>query len=151
MSALKDQVMDQVKLAMKAGDKQRLAALRLMSAAVKQVEIDTRAVLSDAEVMSIFEKMKKQRKDSIEQYKAAQRDDLIAQEQYEIDVISEFLPTPFTQEELENLVRQAVDETQATVVLDTGKVMEWLAPHIAGRASSKDVGAAIRKLLTQQA
>jgi uncharacterized protein YqeY len=141
MNTLKNRVMDEVKLAMKAGDKSRLATLRLMAAAVKQIEIDTRAELNDSDIM------KKQRKDSIEQYINAQRDDLVAQEQYEITIINEFLPTPLSQEELQSLVKDAVNHTQAVVVADIGKVMEWLQPRIAGRASSKDVGALIRKLL----
>jgi len=147
MNTLKNRVMDEVKLAMKAGDKSRLATLRLMAAAVKQIEIDTRAELNDSDIMTVFEKMKKQRKDSIEQYINAQRDDLVAQEQYEITIINEFLPTPLSQEELQSLVKDAVNHTQAVVVADIGKVMEWLQPRIAGRASSKDVGALIRKLL----
>jgi uncharacterized protein YqeY len=148
MSALKNSVMDHVKVAMKAGDKSRLAVLRLISAAIKQVEIDNRCELADDAIMTILEKMKKQRKDSIEQYVNAQREDLVAQEQYEIDVINEFLPTPLNAEELEALVQQAIKETEAKVVADIGKVMEWLQPHIAGRASSKDVGALIRKNLS---
>lgn len=140
--------MDEIKLAMKAGDKPRLATLRLMSAALKQVEIDTRSELADSEIMAILEKMKKQRKDSIEQYITAGRNDLVAQEESEIEIIKEFLPTPFEPAALQLLVEQAIAETLATSVSDTGKVMDWLQPKIAGRASSKDVGALIRKILS---
>jgi uncharacterized protein YqeY len=148
MTTLKTRVMDEIKLAMKAGDKPRLATLRLMSAALKQVEIDTRSELADSEIMAILEKMKKQRKDSIEQYITAGRNDLVAQEESEIEIIKEFLPTPFEPAALQLLVEQAIAETLATSVSDTGKVMDWLQPKIAGRASSKDVGALIRKILS---
>lgn len=148
MTTLKTRVMDEIKLAMKAGDKPRLATLRLMSAALKQVEIDTRSELADSEIMVILEKMKKQRKDSIEQYITAGRNDLVAQEESEIEIIKEFLPTPFEPAALQLLVEQAIAETLATSVSDTGKVMDWLQPKIAGRASSKDVGALIRKILS---
>lgn len=148
MSTLKANLMDQIKTSMKAGDKSKLAALRLISAAVKQEEVDTRAELDDASIIKILEKMKKQRTDSIEQYTKAQREDLVAQESYEISVIGEFLPAQLTQEELHILVQDAINAVGAKAVSDISKVMEILKPAIAGKASAKDVGELIRKLMT---
>jgi uncharacterized protein len=147
MSELKPELLSQVKIAMKSGDKTRLAALRLISAAVKQIEIDQRKDLTDPEIMTVLEKMKKQRADSIEQYTKAERQDLLEQEEFEVRVINEFLPTPFSLQELEAVVKEAIAATEAVKISDMKKVMEHLKPLVAGRASSKDLSEVARKLL----
>lgn len=144
---IKSDLMQHIKTAMKEGDKPRLAALRAISAEIKQVEVDERADIDSERFIKLLEKMKKQRQDSIAQYRDAGREDLVAQEEGEIAVIAQFLPEPLTQEELQKLVAQAVVETGAKTVKDIGAVMGWLQPKTFGRASSKDIGALIRQSL----
>lgn len=144
---LKERLMQEIKLAMKNADKTRLSVLRLVSAELKQIEVDERCVLDYARIVKILQNMKKQRQDSLLQYQKADRADLAAQEDFEISVINEFLPEPFSHEELSSLVQQAIREVSAQVVSDIPKIMAWLEPHIEGRASSKELGAVIRKEL----
>jgi uncharacterized protein YqeY len=138
MSEIKHRVTDAVKSAMKSGDKTRLGTLRLISAAIKQVEVDERRELSDADLLGILGKMVKQRRESIAQYEAAGRSELAEREQAEIAVISEFLPQPLAQSELEAMVDEAVAETGAQSVRDMGAVMALLRDRVRGRA---DMGA----------
>jgi uncharacterized protein YqeY len=144
---LKERLMQEVKLAMKNADKARLSALRMISAEFKQIEVDERCTLDEDRMIKILQGMKNQRVESSSQYHKAGRDDLSAQENFECSVISEFLPEPLTGEAIATLVAQAVLETEAKVMSDISRVMEWLTPHIRGRASTKDVGSAIRKEL----
>lgn len=144
---LKQRLMQEVKSAMKNADKPRLSVLRMMSAEFKQVEIDERITLDPARMIKILQAMKNQRTESFSQYQKAGREDLMAQEEYESCIISEFLPEPLSQEAIITLVRQALKDTEAKAVSDIAKVMAWLAPHIQGRASSKEVGVVIRKEL----
>jgi len=117
----------------------------MISAEFKQIEVDERCTLDVARMVKILQGMKNQRGESYSQYHKAGREDLAAQENFEATVIGEFLPEPLTIEAIAALVRQAVQETGAKAVSDISRVMEWLNPHIQGRASSKDVGAVIRK------
>ncbi len=144
---LKERLMQEVKLAMKNADKSRLSALRMISAEFKQIEVDERCTLDEERMIKILQGMKNQRVESSSQYHRAGREDLSAQENFECSIISEFLPEPLTAEAIATLVSQAISETEAQVISDVSRVMEWLAPHIRGRASTKDVGAAIRKEL----
>jgi uncharacterized protein YqeY len=144
---LKERLMQEVKLAMKNADKSRLSVLRMITAEFKQVEIDERSTLDDARMIKIMQGMKNQRVESASLYQKAGREDLVAQENYELSIISSFLPEPLSQEDLVALVRQALSETEAKAVSDIAKVMQWLNPHIQGRASSKEVGVIIRKEL----
>lgn len=144
---LKSQLMQHIKTAMKEGAKSRLAALRSINSEIKQVEVDERCVVDEERFIKILEKMKKQRQDSITQYRDAGRDDLVEQEEAELNVIAEFLPEPLSPEALADLVKQAIAETEAQSVKDIGKVMGWLQPKTFGRASSKDIGALIRQSL----
>lgn len=145
MSELRARIMDDVKSAMRARDKVRLATLRLVTAAFKQREVDERIDLTDQHVLEILTKLVKQRQDSIDQYSAAERHDLVEQEQIEQTLISEYLPAQLGAEELAGLLRQAVSETGASSIKDMGKVMAWLKPKVQGRAA---MGALSREVKT---
>ena len=138
MSELKARITDDMKTALKGGDKPRLATIRLILAALKQREVDERIVLDDAQVLHVLEKMLKQRRDSVAQYEAAKREDLAGQERYEIGVIEGYLPTQLTDAELDALVAQCVASAGATSPRDMGKVMALLKERATGRA---DMGA----------
>ncbi len=134
---LKQQLTDAMKAAMKGGDKSRLGVVRLMLAAIKQREVDERIELDDSQVLAVLDKMVKQRRDSIQQYGDAGRDDLAAQESAEIEVIQEFLPEAMSEAEIAALVDAAISETGAESMRDMGKVMGIVKPQVQGRA---DVG-----------
>ncbi len=147
MSETRQRVLDDIKTAMKAGDKPRLATLRLMSAAIKQKEVDERIELDEPAVIVIFDKLLKQRRESITQYSAAGRDDLVAQEQSEVDLIKTYLPAALTETEINNIVDAAVNETSAASVKDMGKVMGLVKPKLQGRADMSIVSKMIRDRL----
>ena len=142
-SALKDRIQDAMKTAMKSGDKERLAVIRLIMSALKQIEVDERIELDDSRVLSVLDKMVKQRRESISQFKSGGRDDLVDKEQAEIDVITEFLPQALTAEEIETIINRAISDTGASSMKDMGKVMGLVKPQITGRA---DVGAVSQKI-----
>lgn len=144
---LKQQITDRVKQAMKAGEKDRLKVLRMLTAAIKQKEIDERIELDDAQVLAILDKQVKQRRESIEQYRAGNRSDLAEAEQAEIDVLGEFLPEPLSEDELAALIDRAIADTGASAMADMGKVMGQLKPKVQGRADMKQVSAAVREKL----
>jgi len=146
-SALKARIMDEMKTAMKAGDKLRLAVIRLIQAALKQKEVDERITLSDADVIAVLDKMSKQRRESIEQYKAAGRDDLEQQEAFELEVIQTYLPIPLTDSEIEALIADAIASTGASSVREMGAVMGKLRPELQGRADMTQVSARIKTAL----
>lgn len=133
-SELKTRINDDVKSAMRAKEKDRLGALRLITAAIKQKEVDERVELDDAGVLAVLEKMVKQRKDSIEQYTKAARDDLIAKEQYELDLIQSYLPEQMSEAEIEAVVAEAISATGASEMKDMGKVMGVVKPRVQGKA-----------------
>jgi uncharacterized protein YqeY len=142
-SDLKTRISDATKAAMKARDKERLATLRLINADIKRVEVDERRDLSDQDVVAILTKMLKQRQDSLSQYESAGRDDLAAQERFEIGIVQEFLPEPLGDDELDGLIEAAIQESGAESMRDMGKVMGILKPQIEGRA---DMGAVSGKV-----
>ncbi|BEE07959.1 GatB/YqeY domain-containing protein [Aeromonas dhakensis] len=146
--SLKDQLKDQQKLAMLAKDKQRLGAIRLLMAEIKQREVDTRVELDDQDILAVVTKMVKQRRDSISQFEAAGRQDLADKESAEIVVLQEFLPQQLTAAEIAALIEQAIAESGAAVMADMGKVMAVLKPKIQGRA---DVGAVSAQVKTRLA
>ncbi|KTC86165.1 Yqey-like protein [Legionella drozanskii LLAP-1] len=133
---------------MRAREKQKLDTLRLITAAVKQVEIDERIVVDDERMLIILDKLAKQRKESIAQFEAAGRDDLVAQEQYELGVIGHYLPAPLSDEEIEALVAQAFTESGAAKMSDMGKVMAILKPQLQGRADMSKVSLLIKAKLS---
>ncbi len=148
MSDLQKQIQAVVISTMKSGDKARLAVIRLITAAMKQIEIDERIELDDARVIAILDKMVKQRRESIAQFKTAARDDLVKQESYEIDIIQEFLPQALSKEEVEDIVNQAIEQTGATSIKDMGKVMGLVKPQIIGRADMGEISGRIKSLLS---
>lgn len=133
-SELKTRIIEDVKSAMRAREKDRLGTLRLITAAIKQKEVDERIELDDTAVLAVLEKMVKQRKDSIEQFTKAARDDLIAQEQFELKLIRTYLPEQMSEAEIEAIVTEAVAATGATEMKDMGKVMGQVKPKVAGKA-----------------
>lgn len=139
MPALKDQITDAMKAAMRAKDKERLGVLRLILSECKRIEVDERIELSDERVLAILDKMTKQRRDSARQYRDADRPELAEQEDYEISVISDFLPESLTDDELAAIIEQAIADSGAEGPRDMGKVMGLVKPQIQGRA---DMGAA---------
>ena len=138
MSDLKLRIGETTKAAMKARDRDRVAALRLVNAEIKRIEVDERRDLTDDDVLTILNRMLKQRHDSLGQFEAAGREDLAEKERYEIGVIREFMPEPLSAEALAALVDEAVASTGATEMKDMGKVMGALKPKVQGRA---DMGA----------
>jgi len=147
LNTLKGQIQEDVKSAMRARDQKRLTALRLITAAIKQVEIDKRIDMDDQAVLAVLDKMVKQRRDSLEQYQNAGRDDLAAQEQFELELISVYLPEALADEELAVLIKQAVTDTGASSIRDMGTVMNKLREQVQGRADMKAVSNAVKAQL----
>lgn len=147
MSDIVKQVKDAVKAAMRAKEKPRLNALRLITAEFKKVEVDERIEVDDARALTILDKMAKQRRDSITQYQQAGRDELVAVEQYEIDVLTEFLPAALTADELASLVADAVAQSGAAGMQDMGKVMGILKPQVQGRADMAQISQLVKAQL----
>ena len=139
--SLKGTITDDMKSAMKAGDKDRLKVVRLMLAAIKQIEIDTRSELDDAGVLGVLDKMVKQRRDSVEQFAKGGREDLVAIEEAEIEVLETYLPAKMDDAELDTLIDEAIAATSAESIRDMGKVMGAIKGKAAGRANMGAVGA----------
>ncbi len=140
---LKVRITTEMKAAMRAKDKPRLGTIRLIQAEIKRIEVDERIELDDTRVLAILDKMSKQRRDSLSQFKDAGRDDLAEQEQIELDVIAEFLPAALTDDELLALIDRAVADSGAQAMSDMGKVMAILKPLVQGRA---DMGAVSKQI-----
>jgi uncharacterized protein len=149
MDALIDRIKDDMKASMKSGDKARLGVIRLILAAIKQVEVDERITLDDARALQVLDKMVKQRRESIRQFNDAGRLDLTDIEEAELLVIQDFLPTALTETEIDSLIQTAVAESGATSVKDMGKVMALLKAKAQGRADMAVVGAKIKAALAR--
>ncbi len=145
---IKEQLNNDIKDAMRAKDKNLLTTLRLISAAVKQIEVDERIEVTEERMLVILDKMTKQRKESIAQYEKANRDDLVAQERYELEIIAKYLPEPLSAAEVEQLVIDAISTTGATKIADMGKVMAQLKTKLQGRADMSQVSALIKARLS---
>ena len=145
--SLKDRIQQAVKDAMRGGEKRRLGVVRLITAAIKQREVDERIELDDEQVVAVLDKMAKQRRESLEQYEKAGREDLAEQETYELTVIQEFLPEPLSDDEIDAMIASAVAETGASSIKDMGKVMGILKPQLQGRADMGAVSARIKSRL----
>jgi hypothetical protein len=145
--SLKSRITDDMKVAMKAKEAQRLSAIRLLLAAIKQREVDERKDLSDGEVAVVIEKMIKQRRDSIAQFQAANRKDLVDVETFELNLLSGYLPKQMTDAEIAEEVSAAVAQTGAKGVADMGKVMGMLKSKLAGRADLGKVSAMVKAKL----
>ena len=148
MSDLQKQIQTAAITAMKSGEKERLKVIRLITSSMKQIEIDERIELDDARVIAVLDKMVKQRRESIAQFKTAGRDDLITQECFEIDIIQEYLPQALSEDEVTDIVNQAIEKTGASSIKDMGKVMGLVRPQIIGRADMGEVSGRIKAQLS---
>lgn len=146
-SELKPRLESSVKDAMRAREKQRLGVLRLVMSELKRVEVDERIELDDDRIIAILDKMTKQRKDSLTQYLDADRQDLAAQEQYELDLLQEFLPAALDDTAIAALIDAAIAETDASSMKDMGKVMAVLKPQVQGRADVGKLSATVKAKL----
>ena len=149
MSELKYQINEDVKAAMRSKEKERLAALRLITAAVKQREVDERTSLDDDQVTAVLNKMAKQHRDSIEQYTSAGRTDLVEKEQFELDIILDYLPQPLEVAEINARIDEVIAATGAASLKDMGKVMGQLKSVLQGRADMSQVSALVKARLSQ--
>ncbi len=145
--SLKQRFTDDMKAAMKAGEKERLGTIRLVNAAIKQKEVDERIELDDAQVLAILEKMMKQRKDSVSQFEAANREDLAAIERAEMAIIEQYLPAKLGESEVLAAIEAAVAEVGASGPSDMGKVMGVIKPKLAGLADMGEVSKLIKQRL----
>jgi uncharacterized protein YqeY len=146
--SLKARIQEDMKAAMRSGDKDRLGVIRMILAGVKQREVDERIVLEDAQVLALLEKMVKQRRDSIAQFRSGGRDDLVVKETAELAVVESYLPAALSEPELEALITEAVAATGANSVKDMGKVMAAVKAKAAGRADMAAVSARIKQKLS---
>jgi uncharacterized protein YqeY len=145
--SLKARIQEDVKNAMRAQQREQLAVLRLVTAAIKQKEVDERVDLDDSQVLAVLDKMIKQRRESLEQYQGAGRDDLAAQEKFELDLIQTYLPEQLGEEELAELISKTIDELGASSIRDMGPVMNALRGEVQGRADMKAVSQAVKSQL----
>jgi len=145
--SLKGQITDDMKSALKAGEKDRLKVVRLIMAAIKQIEVDKRIELDDADVLSVLDKMVKQRRDSVEQFEKGNRQDLADIEIAEIAVLETYLPEQLSNEELDAMIDEAISSTGAESIRDMGKVMGQIKGKAAGRADMGAVGAKVKARL----
>jgi uncharacterized protein YqeY len=145
--SLKERIFEDVKAAMRAQERDRLGVLRMLTAAIKQREVDERIELDDTEVLAVLDKMCKQRRESLEQFQAAGREDLAHKEGYELGVLQSYMPEPLDPDELDELIRKTIDELGAESMRDMGPVMNALRDQVQGRADMKAVSQAVRDQL----
>lgn len=144
---IKDQILNDLKDAMRARDKKQLEALRLVSAAIKQIEVDERIDVDDARMLVILDKLAKQRNESITQFRAAGRNELAEQEEFELELIKKYLPAPLSDQEITDFVEQAIKAVGAEKMADMSKVMAELKPKLQGRADMSKVSGLIKARL----
>ena len=145
--SLKERITEDMKSAMRSGEKERLATIRLITAAIKQREVDERITLDDVQVLSVIEKMVKQRKESIVQFEAGGRADLVAKEKSELDVLVAYQPTQLSESEIDGLIAAATTATGAASIKDMGKVVAHVKTAAAGRADMAAVSARVKARL----
>ena len=146
--SLKARIQEDMKAAMRTGDKNRLGCIRLIMAAIKQREVDERITLDDTQLIGVLEKMGKQRRESIAHFQAGGRADLVAKENAELDIINAYLPAPLAGAELDALINAAIGETGAASIKDMGKVMALIKSKAQGRADMSAIGARIKARLS---
>ena len=146
--SLKERITEDMKASMRSGDKERLAGIRFILAAIKQREVDERIQLDDTQVLAVLEKMIKQRRESITQFEAGGRADLVAKESAELAVLQAYLPAQLAETEVEGLIRQAIASTGATSMKDMGKVMAAVKPQVQGRTDMGALSARVKGLLS---
>jgi uncharacterized protein YqeY len=145
--ALRERITEDMKAAMRSGEKERLATIRLILAAIKQKEVDERITLDDAQVLSVIEKMVKQRKESVAQFESGGRADLVAKEKAELDVLAAYLPEPLSDAEIDQIIAKAIADTGAASLKDMGKVVAQVKAAAAGRADMAQVSARVKAKL----
>jgi uncharacterized protein YqeY len=145
--SLRERINEDMKAAMKARESDKLAAIRLLQAALKQKEVDERVTLTDSDVLAIIDKMLKQRKDSIEQYKAGNRPDLVAKEEFEVGVLATYMPAQLSEAEVLTILDGVIAQTGAQGAKDMGKVMNALRPLVAGRADMGKLSGLVKSRL----
>jgi uncharacterized protein YqeY len=146
--SIRQTISDDMKTFMRAKDTARLGAIRLLQASIKQKEVDERIELNDDQILAVIQKMLKQRKDSIEAYQQANRQDLIDQEQLEIEVLTKYMPEPLSDEEINQFIEEAIATTGAVDMKDMGKVVGVLKSKVAGRADMGEVSKLVRQKLS---
>ena len=148
MSELKQRITEAMKDAMRAKHKERLGTIRLMMSEIKRIEVDERIELDDARIITILDKMLKQRRDSISQFEKAERQDLADKEKYEVQVIQEFMPEALTEAEISDLIERAINQTNASSMKDMGALMGILRPQLQGKADMGQVSQLIKTRLS---
>lgn len=146
--SIRQSISDDMKTFMRAKDTARLGAIRLLQASIKQKEVDERVELNDDQILTVIQKMLKQRKDSIEAYQHANRQDLIVQEQLEIEVLTKYMPEPLSDEEVIRYIEEAIASTGVSDMKDMGKVVSVLKSKVAGRADMAEVSKLVRQKLS---
>ena len=147
MAEIKQRINDDVKNAMRAKDKELLVTLRMILAAIKQKEVDERIELGDSQVLAVLDKMAKQHRDSINQFKEAGRDDLVEKENRELAIVQTYLPAQLSEDEIQQLIQQAIQESGAGSMQDMGKVMAILKPKLQGRADMGKISGLVKQAL----
>ncbi len=148
MAQLKQRINDDVKSAMRGKDKAHLVVLRMILAAIKQKEVDERIELDDEQILAVLDKMAKQHRDSIEQFQQGGRDDLVKKENFELEIVQTYLPSQLSDDEINQLIKDAMAETGASSMQDMGQVMGTLKPKLQGRADMGKVSGLIKQLLS---
>ena len=148
MANLKQHINGDVKATMRAKEKPRLLALRMILAAIKQKEVDERIELSDDQILAILDKMAKQMRDSISQFQKAGRTDLVGKENFQLEIVQSYLPAALTDEEINQLIKSAIDETSASSMKDMGKVMGILKPKVQGRTDMGKLSGLVKQQLS---
>jgi uncharacterized protein len=146
--SLKEQINEDMKSAMRSKDSARLGAIRLLQSALKQKEVDERVDLNDDDVLVIIDKMLKQRRDSIDAFKKAERNDLVEKEEFEVSVLQEYMPEPLSDNKISNIIDQAIKNLGALTMKDMGAVMSAVKPELSGKANMADVSQKIKSKLT---
>ena len=146
--SLKVKINEDMKSAMRSKDSARLAAIRLLQSAIKQKEVDERIDIADADVLTIIEKMLKQRRDSIDAFKKADRQDLVEKEEFEVSVLMQYMPEPLGEAEIQSIINQAIKNLSASSMKDMGAVMSAVKPELSGKANMADVSQKIKSKLT---
>ncbi len=148
MANLLKRLQEEMKTAMKSGDKERLSTIRMLISEIKKVQIDKKKELSDEEIVQILQKYAKQRKDAASQYREAGREDLAKKEEKELKIVQEFLPEQLSEEEIEKIVDEVIKETGASSIKDMGKVMKAVMEKVKGRAEGSVVSSIVKKKLS---
>ncbi len=148
MAELLKKLQDEMKAAMKSGDKERLSTIRMLISEIKKVQIDKKKELSDEEITEIIQRYAKQRRESIKQYREAGREDLAEKEEKELKIVQEFLPEQLSEEEIEKIVDEVIAETGASSIKDMGKVMKAVMERVKGKAEGSVVSSIVKKKLS---